>query len=106
MDQDSNDDLAALFASYAHELPGIILEIVEIWHALENKWNEKMYADFHRKIHNLAGSAGMYGYDDVSQIANQIQLIVRSVMQENKSVQNDITRIDALIKQLESCIKQ
>jgi len=104
MDRDSNDDLAALFASYAHELPAIILEIVEIWRALEIQWDDKLYADFHRKIHNLAGSAEMYGYDNVSQIANQIQLTIRSGMQENKLIQNDITQIDSLIKQLELCL--
>ena len=73
-------DLAAFLQAYAERLPARIAAIEEGWNVVcnQNHSNEELDALFYR-IHNLRGSAATCGFRAVSELAEVLETIVRSV---------------------------
>ena len=59
--------------AYLQKLPGDIRHIRSMWNnLLYVKWDSQAFALFHRLVHNLAGSAGTYGYAEIGALAAKL----------------------------------
>lgn len=80
--QNKLDKLKALQDSYGRELPQRIdaLQVVcqQLQHALEQP---RMLQELHRLVHSLAGSAGTFGYTELSDQARRIELDLTAWLQ-------------------------
>ncbi len=66
---------------YAAGLPAKILEIKSIWQELlDQPWNNARFAELHRKLHTVAGSAGTFGFPEVGQGARVAEALIKVVM--------------------------
>lgn len=68
-----SDQVRALRARYRESLSEKA-EIVRQWHArsLENGWDKVDEAELGAWLHKLAGSAGMYEYDEIAEMARSL----------------------------------
>jgi len=58
---------------YQHKLPHDIRHIRALWkNLLYVKWDNKAFLLFHRLVHNLAGSAGTYGFTEIGALASRL----------------------------------
>ena len=67
------------------------------------KYHIEKLTEFHRKIHNLHGSSGLYGFDQACQLTNQLQIYLLPLLtipilsQEHK---NEIEKLLGELKKL------
>lgn len=79
MDTNVKDKLEELFISYKEKLPQKIQAIELRWLALTKNWDSKQFEVFHRDVHSLCGSAGTYGYLELSKQARQMEIFLKSI---------------------------
>jgi len=73
METKDTNDIEDLFKEYQLSLPAKLKEIENQWISFQHDMNEQTFTEFHRKIHSLCGSAGLYGVESVYQAANILQ---------------------------------
>jgi diguanylate cyclase (GGDEF)-like protein len=71
--QDRLNKLQVLRQSYVAELPNRLAEIASTWAALQRGEDRDGLHTLHRLAHNLAGSAGTFGYPQLSTIAKDLE---------------------------------
>ena len=75
MPDDPKAQLEELRRVYAEQLPTKLSEVDAAWRALAaGPWSPQKFQEFHRKVHALAGSAGMFGFPAVSEKARILDL--------------------------------
>lgn len=91
--------LQDLAANYFKSLPGKINSIEQGWQTLLQTWSNEGLHDYHREVHSLCGSAGTYGYMDISQHARQLEICLKNLTgcEPDLSVKEHIS---SLIEQL------
>lgn len=104
MNKELEEKLALISAKYGKELPAQLAKISELWSALLHNWSDKTFAEFRENIHTLSGSAGMFGFDHVGDIAKQIQLIYHSAKSREVLSDNEKNEITKLIQTLMQCM--
>ncbi len=72
------DKLLALVAAYTKNLPDKIAGIEKQWLDLQDHWDQKKFQNFHRVVHSLCGSAGTYGYMELGKSARQLEICLKS----------------------------
>lgn len=81
----NREQLAALVQEYQHTLPEKIAALEEFW---ERHWqtpdDKHPLESIHRACHGLAGSAGSFGYDRLSDLAREMELLVESVLADTR----------------------
>ncbi|MDP3267887.1 MAG: diguanylate cyclase [Legionella sp.] len=94
--------LDQLIKNYSNNLPGKIQGIEHLWDQLQKNWELAKFHDFHREVHSLCGSAGTYGYIELSKTAREMELFLKSIL--NVSVLTEVNRetITTLLNQLKS----
>lgn len=70
--------LQELTKSYTKNLPSKLVELEHHWQALQQKWNNENYVNFYQKVHNLHGSAGVYGFAQVSKAAQKLEVHLKN----------------------------
>jgi|688.fasta_scaffold885515_2 HPt (histidine-containing phosphotransfer) domain-containing protein len=103
MTQNFQQQMIALRRYYTSQLPDKVIAIDDAWRDyLENPEPDKLRVLF-RQTHNLSGSAGTYGYKDISNIAKKLDKILRT----NKSLNDENKeQISTLITQLRDICKK
>lgn len=94
--------LEALKQMYAESLPSKITEIEEYWNNVNINFSKPLFYEFHRSIHSLVGSAGTYGFANLSQACRNLDIYLQQLL--------DYTELTAIqkseIAHLMSCIKE
>ncbi|MEN9220955.1 MAG: SpoIIE family protein phosphatase [Thermostichus sp. BF3_bins_97] len=72
--QQFQQQLEALKVTYQEQLPGKIDQLVTLWRQYKQGSPDlTLFRDFYRAAHTLAGSSGMYGFDEISSITRQLE---------------------------------
>ena len=79
MNKDINQKLQALYQAYTQNLPAKLAAIVQGWAALNEHWQLEALRNFHREIHSLCGSAAIYGYEDLSHAARELEIYLKAL---------------------------
>ncbi|RUR04680.1 diguanylate cyclase [Legionella sp. km772] len=93
--------LAALRQAYTEHLPEKIKEISQLWGDVKLNFNKDNFYEFHRAVHSLAGSAGTYGYSQLSQACRDLDVYLQQL--RDYSTLNAIQQSE--IAHLVECIK-
>lgn len=104
MAKDARSKLQQLFADYAKKLPHKITEIEKLWQQLKKNYNSQDWETLHRYVHTLTGSAGTYGYMQLSVAARKLVNILKKYLNQPPST-NDIKEIDKLVNKLSKAFK-
>lgn len=73
----------ALQVAYAKKLPIKLAEIAKQWELLNADFDKQRFIDFHRAVHTLCGSAGTYGYSQLSQVARDLEIYLKQLLDYN-----------------------
>lgn len=98
------DKLNALRELYAKNLPNKVGHIVQLWQKLQTDWNSTQFQDFHREIHSLCGSAGTYGYPELSKSARQTEIFVKKLLDKQDMSLIEQKQISAYLTQLQTIL--
>jgi chemotaxis protein histidine kinase CheA len=90
--------LEALRRSYLAELPQKLGLIVETAAALQASGREPALRSLHHLLHNLTGSAAVYGFDSISEAARDVEAWTVSAMEGGSA--ESIARLAALVDAL------
>lgn len=71
MASDARTKLQELTDAYAKNLPDKIWEIASGWEKLKHDWSSKNWDDLYRLVHTLTGTAGTFGFTQISDCARQ-----------------------------------
>lgn len=99
MKQDRDQQLNDLKQYYLSKLPDKITAIELGWQEYLVKPDVEKLLVLYRQTHNMSGSAGTYGYKELSDIAKKIDKILRA--QSNIDSENK-DKITALIAELKA----
>jgi diguanylate cyclase (GGDEF)-like protein len=97
-----------LRADYGAQLPGKVARLSQEWQVVEvNSGNsDSVSADaFNRLkgvVHNLAGSAGAFGYSELSEVARELELLLSRSQEFIDCMANDKDEISAFIVEISS----
>ncbi len=73
-------ELQALKASYAEQVPEKLAQIDELWGALVDQgWQAETFKTLHRTIHSMAGSAPVFGFGEMGQRARELEVLLKAV---------------------------
>lgn len=72
-------ELKRIGDNYIKHLPTVITQIESVWRALrKNSSDKNSYDDLFHLIHNLSGSAGIFGCPEIGDIARKMQELLSS----------------------------
>lgn len=94
MDKDIQKKLSKLRIEYAGKLHSIIADI-------EITWQQRKLSDLYRMVHNLNGTSATYGYNEISEVAKELENLIKPLVGKSLSM-CETQRIDELIKQLKN----
>lgn len=72
--------LQELFLNYSRNLPNKIEQINQTWQELITRFNSENFIIFHRQVHSLCGSAGTYGYSELSKAARELEIYLKKLL--------------------------
>jgi len=82
----SNNKISALVETYHKSLPEKADEIFATWQAVEaESFSPSSIVELKTLMHKIAGSAGMYGYSELSSEASKIEQILILELDERSS---------------------
>ena len=96
--------LEPLKLKYAEQLPEKLCFLFSCWQQIEAQdFYSKIYEDFYRQIHKLAGGASTFGFPTVSQIAHKIQSkIGPALTKKNPLAPNEKMEIQSFLESLKA----
>ncbi|WP_454785613.1 diguanylate cyclase [Legionella sp. WA2024007413] len=106
MDENTQKKLHNLFVLYSKSLPEKIHNIEMQWHAQLKEWDLTSFQNFHRDVHSLCGSAGTYGYTELSKTARKMEILLKDILTKGKLTQDDQEKITPFFNQLKSVLAQ
>ena len=98
-----SEKLALLQEKYLELLPEKIAEIEALWNKVDLQSVEQLSVldELYRHIHNLMGSAGTFGAEQLSNTAKELQQGLIKVMKSKNSIsQQEYDLIEQLISQV------
>lgn len=104
MNSDLEKKLAMLHMEYTKHLPVKSTEIENLWLQLKNGWDQSILGELHRKVHSLHGSAKIYDYEDIGNKAQEIEFILREVLDANILTEKQKSQIEQKIQELKYLI--
>ena len=99
MNDDLQKQLTVLFADHTKNLTKRIINIEQLWHELQKKWDVALIKKLYEEIHNLY-AAGTYGYHQLSHIAKCLDEILLPLLTGIQPTQNQLEQIQKLIIEL------
>lgn len=102
MDKDPQAKLQQLFIEYGKKLPEKIAEIDKLWQQLSQHWNKKDLDNLYRCTHTLTGSAGTYGYLEISNAARNIVNQLKKYLEKPSPNESEIAEIDKTVQFLKT----
>lgn len=88
--------LAALKQAYTAKLPERINEIGQYWSVVKLNFSTDSFYAFHRTVHSLVGSAGTYGYLQLSQACRDLDVYLQQLQDDltlTTTQQSEITHL-------------
>lgn len=76
------EQLQALRAAYAAQLPDKIRQLEEAWAALQLTWNDEDFKAMHRMVHGLTGSGATFGFAMLSEAARTLEIFMKGLIAE------------------------
>ncbi len=104
MDKTVQKKLDDLFKIYSKNLPNKIIQIETLWNEQQRHFNLIKFQDFHREVHSLSGSAGTYGYSELSKAARQMEIFLKTFLNKALLTSEDQEKITAYLSQLKSTL--
>lgn len=80
MDEAIQKKLDALSRMYREKLPEKIAHIEHLREKLQHYCDPALFRDFHREVHSLCGSAGTYGYLELSKTAREMEIFLKTLL--------------------------
>lgn len=69
----------------------------------KNNWNDKILMELYEILHNIAGASGMFGYEELSKTARELEIYLGS---NNYSVvEKDLKRVFQLLDNVKQAFK-
>jgi diguanylate cyclase (GGDEF)-like protein len=100
MDDKVQKKLTELLVLYKKKLPEKLAEIGLLWQSILKDWTKEKLQSLHREIHSLCGSAGTYGYMDLSKIARNAEVFFKKLLPAEHLNDRVIKQGSKLIKEL------
>jgi diguanylate cyclase (GGDEF)-like protein len=104
MDDKVQKKLDQLIKLYSKKLPDKIHRIETFWQELQQHWNLVQFQEFHREVHSLCGSAGTYGYIELSKAARQMEIFLKSILNVEAINSENQELITTYLNQLKSVL--
>ncbi|MBA2654575.1 MAG: diguanylate cyclase [Gammaproteobacteria bacterium] len=102
MAKDARAKLQQLFADYARNLPHKIAEIDTLWQQVKQHWDPESWDQLHRLAHTLTGTAGTYGYQQISDTARTLVSVIKEYFDKVPN-HKKIAEIEEIIEKLKQC---
>lgn len=67
---------------FGKSLPGKAERVEELWTRLQSGWNEEFAKTLYQEVHRLHGSCGTLGFGPVSDVACELQKLLRQAMEQ------------------------
>jgi chemotaxis protein histidine kinase CheA len=100
------DRIAALKEEFTYKLPEKLKEIEQLWSTLQSDWSTTHLKALHLKVHSLSGSAGIYGFNQLSADAKEIDLFLRNFIDQAPPTDSEKEFIGGKILKLRKDIKE
>jgi HPt (histidine-containing phosphotransfer) domain-containing protein len=98
MNDDAQQKILALFQSYQQRLPAKIAAIEQQWQTLQRSpWQAEPWEDFHRQVHSLCGSTGLYGFIELSQALRILEVKLKTYQHQAPNV-DELAEIPSLLQ--------
>ncbi|WED42763.1 diguanylate cyclase [Legionella cardiaca] len=97
--------LQALFISYSKNLPNKIEQIAQAWQEQIACFDKEKFKVFHRNVHSLCGSAGTYGYTELSKVARELEIYLKNLLDNSSLSEEEQQTISHLLIKLEEQLK-
>jgi HPt (histidine-containing phosphotransfer) domain-containing protein len=94
------DKLSAIHTSYENKLQLKIHEIQSLWDNLMMNWNTEELTKCHSLVHTLHGSAGTFGFNEVSTQARKLEIILKEILDQDAASLKQIEMIQQLLVDL------
>jgi chemotaxis protein histidine kinase CheA len=104
--QDDDDTIKILKDMFKQKLPDKMAKINSEWQAIEKKWDDKeQLALLFKSIHMLRGSAGSYGFPEISESIKELEIYLNELMKQNNSMSTDQkTKIEMMLQKLQETV--
>lgn len=90
---------------YCESLPEKVVQINDVWAKLKHQnFQRNWLVQLQHQVHQLAGSGGAFGFDEVSQFARDVDLHLEEHLSNEALHKVDIPLLDSLIEQLHHVI--
>jgi len=74
------EELQALKDSYADQVPQKLAEIDALWATLVDEgWDGESVKTLHRMVHNMAGSAQVFGFTMMGKRARELEMLLKAI---------------------------
>ncbi len=83
------EQLQAMRALYAAQLPDKIRQIEETWEGLQQDWNDEDFKAMHRLVHGLTGSGATFGFSMLSEAARSLEILVKGLIAKGDGAPDD-----------------
>lgn len=100
MGNNIHEKIQELFVSYSQNLPNKLQNIQNHWQELCENYTAKLFEDFYREVHSLTGSAGTYGYHELSKSARELESYLKTFLGAKVITTEKQIAISKLIKAL------
>ncbi len=97
MDSKIQEKLHALYVEYTKKLPAKIHSIDEQWRQLSQHWSQEGLQGLYHVVHQLCGSAGTYGYQDLSASARILEIYLKSILTVTELAPEQVKKISRLM---------
>ena len=98
----ADEGLEALRDSYAASLPGKLAEIERFWSEVSSTAGGAALRSLHRAVHSITGSAGTYGFAEISREARAFELAIASQLEAPLDPEPLALRLAALRRAMEA----
>lgn len=108
MDENAYQELLAeLKTQYGQELPAQITEIIQAWEIYSMQgWTAESHKTFLIRIHRVTGSAATFGFNELSELSGEIELLLKNKIIAGEKPAADVQQdIQTRVQQLKSQIK-
>ena len=99
-----SEKLALLQERYFAQLPEKMAKIEAVWNKFDLQSTDQLSVlnELYRHVHNLMGSAGTFGAEQLSNAAKELQQSIRTVLDNENSISQEecdlIGRLISLVK--------
>lgn len=96
----NTSDFSELVDAYKKNVPIKISEIEGLWRSVQSNFSSQELTLLYQKIHNLQGSAGIYGFVKLSDAAKNVSLALKSILNATSITKEQQIQLNQLLNEL------